>query len=432
MEARLEHPGIVPVYDLGDRSGERPFYTMKLVQGRTLATAIREFHDQPRARRTRSVEQLHLLKAFLSVTQTMEFAHARGVLHRDLKPQNIILGEYGETVILDWGLAKEHARRMDAAMPDSSAPAPPSTPSTAPPVVTLPGTIQGTPAYMSPEQATGRVREVDQRSDIYALGVMLFEILTGKLPFDADSSESMLMLVVEAEPARPRTYDAGIPPALEAICIKAMQKSPDARYGNVRALREDIERFLADVPVSAHRETIAQRLTRSARRHKSLVIGTAAVLAVAALAAGILGVVQTVQNRKLNALNAQLENSNRLEREARDAVSELADLNRDLAVRAQRQACAGLSASRPAAAARRRSRDRLALPGTQHRAGAGRLAGDPTGQLGESGGLERAAPGGGRSATNTASPRGRAVSRALATDSDARSTAGTCATRIAA
>ncbi len=153
ISARLEHPGVVAVHDMGSEDAERPFYTMKFVKGQTLGEAIKEFHQGNKSPSDRSVGRLRLLNVFLAIVKTMEYAHAQNVVHSDLKPQNIVLGEYGETVILDWGLAKSHEPKA-------------------------PDALQGTPAYMSPEQV--RCEEINTQADIYALGVILYQLLTGR------------------------------------------------------------------------------------------------------------------------------------------------------------------------------------------------------------------------------------------------------------
>ena len=270
IAARLEHPGVVPVYDMGNPDDRLPYYTMKFVRGDTLAEAIRRFHEGSKPPGERAIEQLRLLNVFLAVTRTMEYTHAQGIVHRDLKPQNIILGDYGETVILDWGLAKEFEE--DLASVDS--------------VVmealgdedsrkTRAGTVQGTPAYMSPEQASGSPGDVDQRSDVYSLGAILYQILTGRVPFGGNSTDEILKKVRHDELRRPRLVDSGVPKALEAICMKAMAKEPCDRYAEVSQMSADLERYLADEPVSVYRQPFTVRLGRWARRHRTLVASTA-------------------------------------------------------------------------------------------------------------------------------------------------------------
>jgi WD40 repeat protein len=276
LTSRLEHPGIVPVYDLLESSGdEAPRYAMKLVRGETLSAAIERFHQRPPASDER-LQLLGLLNVFVAVARTMEFSHSRGVLHRDLKPQNIIVGEFGETIILDWGLAKDRndSRSEEPASPAGFGESP---------AVTQPGTVQGTPAYMAPEQASGRVEDVDERTDVYGLGVILYELLTGRLPFCGDTAEDVRQRVLDEHVVRPRSLNRHIAPQLEAICMKAMSKSPAERYQTVRELREDIECVLADEPVKACRESYRERLARWTRRHRTLTGSIAASLAAACL-----------------------------------------------------------------------------------------------------------------------------------------------------
>jgi WD40 repeat protein len=276
LTSRLEHPGIIPVYDLLETSGdEAPRYVMKLVRGETLSAAIERFHQRPPASDQR-MQLLGLLNVFVAVARTMEFAHSRGVLHRDLKPQNILVGEFGETIILDWGLAKD---RNDSRPDDPVSPAVPGES----PSVTQPGTVQGTPAYMAPEQASGRVKDVDERTDVYGLGVILYELLTGRLPFSGDTAEDVRQRVLDEHVVRPRSLNRHITPQLEAICMKAMAKSAADRYQTVRELREDIECVLADEPVKACRESHRERLARWTRRHRTLTGAVAASLAASCL-----------------------------------------------------------------------------------------------------------------------------------------------------
>jgi eukaryotic-like serine/threonine-protein kinase len=266
IAARLQHPGVVPVYNLGEAEGQHPYYAMKLVRGQTMAEAIRRFHSEPRETGERTVEHLRLLNAYLAVTRAMAYSHSRGVIHRDLKPDNIVLGDYGETVILDWGLAKV---LRDGAAEEESPAVPAASPS--PVNATQFGTVMGTPAYMSPEQAAGRLSEVDERSDIYCLGAILYHLLTGQPPFRGTDSDDVVQQVLAQAPPRPSTVSTTVPRALEAICLRAMASKRSERYAEVVALSRDLERYLADEPVSAHREGVLERLGRWARHHRTVV-----------------------------------------------------------------------------------------------------------------------------------------------------------------
>ena len=280
--ARLEHPGVVPVYDAGNLDGGRPFYAMKFIQGETLADAIARFHKIPRRDESRRLERIKLLTHFLSVVRTMEYAHSRGVIHRDLKPQNVVLGDFGEAYVVDWGLAKV----LDEKEPETAAAESSEVPSDM--AVTQPGTVQGTPAYMSPEQAAGNVAYVDEQSDLYALGAMLYQILTGKLPIEGESRDGILEQVLIGEPPRPRSIDGSIHPGLEAICQKAMAKQKRGRYQTAAELTRDLQSFLADEPVSAFREPWTSRLARWGRRRRTLVVTSGVALLLIALGGGVL------------------------------------------------------------------------------------------------------------------------------------------------
>jgi serine/threonine protein kinase len=294
IAAALEHPGIVPVHELVTPNGGDPFYTMKLVRGRRLDEAIQAFHANQSSPSGREVERRRLLEACLAVTRTMAFAHTRGVIHRDLKPANVILGEFGETVILDWGLAK-HVRTAEAGTgnpdvnPSGPTPTGLSTFRVPDSEMTAAGAVLGTPAYMAPEQAAGTIDEVDERSDVYGLGAILYHVLTNAPPHRADSAFELLRMVREDEPVRPRAIDRHIPRPLEAVCLRAMAKGRDARYPAAADLARDLERFLAGEPVSAYRERRGERFARWSRRHRTLVATVAVTLVLSAIgtAAGL-------------------------------------------------------------------------------------------------------------------------------------------------
>ncbi len=262
---------------------------MKLVKGETIGEAISRFHTDscipPPS--SRSLEFQKLLGVFVSICRTIEYAHAHNVIHRDLKPQNIILGKYGETIVLDWGLAKVFQPDEESAQPDVAS------------VIirdwgadqTQPGSVQGTPAYMSPEQADGHTALVSPRTDIYALGVILYQILTGVLPFEGDSAMEVLQRVREGDFSPPRSVKHVVPKPLEAACLKAMARQPEDRYGLVQDLREDIERYLADEPTSVLRESWGTSVLRWCRHHKSVVAGVFALLVTAVVALSVSTVV---------------------------------------------------------------------------------------------------------------------------------------------
>ena len=290
ITGRLEHPGVVPVYGLGCDTRGRPFYAMRFVKGDTLKEAIDRFHASGGTTvtdpRRWNLALRQLLNRFVVVCNVMAYAHSRGVIHRDLKPANILLGPYGETLVVDWGLAKV-VGRGEAAAESGAVEATLQPASGSGSSETLPGTALGTPAYMSPEQSEGRLEQVGPLSDLYSLGATLYCLLTGKPPIDETDVGVALRRVQRGEFPPPRAVNLRVPRALEAIDLKAMALRPEERYASPRALADDLERWLADEPVAVYREPLATRLTRWGRRHRTLATGIGALLVTAVLALAI-------------------------------------------------------------------------------------------------------------------------------------------------
>jgi serine/threonine-protein kinase len=272
ITGQLEHPGIVPVYELAHHpETSQPFYTMRFVKGRTLTEAARTYHRKRTEGQADSLDFLALLNSFVAVCHTVAYAHARGVIHRDLKGQNVVLGDFGEVVVLDWGLAKllDHPQAEDYAPPvvlacDASAGL----------ELTLQGHALGTPAYMAPEQAIGRPDLIDRRTDVYGLGAMLYEILTGQPPFAGADTLEVLRKVREHEPAPPHSLWSEVPPALAAACLRALAKKTADRYSSASELAEEVQRWQ-----EAQRRQ-AEEALRTERDFTSAILDTVAALVV--------------------------------------------------------------------------------------------------------------------------------------------------------
>src|SRR5262249_34246915 len=213
---------IVPVYGLGTYESGRPYYAMRFVRGDSLKEAIEHFHgdevlkDDPGRR---SLELQKLLRRFLDICNALEYSHGRGGVHRDIQPGNIIIGKYGETLVVDWGLAKATGRSDPGAgeralMPSSRSGS----------METLPGSALGTPAYMSPEQAGGELDRLGPASDVYCLGATLYCLLTGRPPFEGEDIGDVLRRVQAGDVRAPREVDPALDKALEAVCTKAMAR----------------------------------------------------------------------------------------------------------------------------------------------------------------------------------------------------------------
>jgi eukaryotic-like serine/threonine-protein kinase len=246
--ARLEHPGIVPVHDVGTLADGRVFYTMKFVEGQRLDHYIEAVNSIP-----------DRLRIFLRICDAVAFAHTRGVLHRDLKPANVMVGSFGEVLVMDWGLAKIVATRVD---PDATTRDMPNAHLAKAPdisAVTGYGRVMGTPGYMPPEQARGEVESLDQRSDIFSLGVLLRFLLTQKL---ATGSSSRLERTIEA------------------ICAQACAQEREQRYATVQQLARDVSRYLDGLAVEAYRENIFEKAARFYRRYQFFILLIAAYLLV--------------------------------------------------------------------------------------------------------------------------------------------------------
>ena len=281
VTARLEHPGIVPVHDIGIDERGRAYFTMAMVRGQDLSQvlrAARDAPDPPSPGRTRA----RILQILVRVCEAVAFAHSRGVVHRDLKPSNIMVGPFGEAYVMDWGLARTAAGAHPSPEEAGSPPDPVGIP---PSADTLAGDVLGTPAYMAPEQARGDLEAVDARSDVYALGAILYRLLAGHAPY-ATGPESQRDTVLERVlTSRPDPLPAGIPDELVAICNKAMAREPEHRYASAVHLGDDLRAFLELRVVSAHEHGRFADLRKWVRRNRGLT--AAAALAVLALTAGL-------------------------------------------------------------------------------------------------------------------------------------------------
>ncbi len=275
VTGQLEHPSIVPVHDLGLDEEGRPFYVMSFIHGRTLRDVIAEHHENSSpGGESREVRSARLLEIFVKICQAVAYAHHRGVLHRDLKPENVMLGPFGEVLVLDWGMAKltGQPEAAEGSQPVHLTGSSGSTETEA-------GTVLGSPPYMPPEAAEGRTAEADERTDVYLLGATLYHLLTGKPPRQGSSVYEMIELARTVAPPPPRQLGADVPKALEAVCLKAMAQRKESRYGSVRDLIGDMERYLAGAPVSAYREPMLVRAGRWCKRHqRALVRSLSAVL----------------------------------------------------------------------------------------------------------------------------------------------------------
>jgi eukaryotic-like serine/threonine-protein kinase len=328
----LEHPGIVPVYGLGIDAGGRPFYAMRFIRGESLKTAIAGYHSDESLKRDagrRSLALRQLLRRFVDVCHAIDYAHSRGVLHRDLKPANVIVGKHGETLVVDWGLAKAIGRSEPRNVTEERTLVPSSGSG---PDGTLPGSAIGTPGYMSPEQASGDLERLGARSDVYSLGATLYCLLTGRPAFEGDDIGSVLRAVQRGEFSPPTAREHSIDRGLEAVCLKAMALAPKDRYATPKELSDDVERWQADEPVTVWREPFARRARRWARRNRSLVTAASAavLVAVAGLVAGLAvqrranlelrraNIDQAISNTKVTAANAELQAANERERQRFD------------------------------------------------------------------------------------------------------------------
>ena len=289
ITGQLEHPGIVPVYELAVRPDDgKPFYTMRFIRGRTLNQAARDYHEKKAAGQDGPLDLASLLTAFVSLCNTAGYAHSRGVIHRDLKGQNVVLGDFGEVMLLDWGIAKlvDQPRSTEGAPSGAEGPVRLGDDESAH-QATVDGQVLGSPFYMAPEQAEGKIEAIDARTDVYGLGAILYEILTGRPPYDGTDTIEVLRKVRETSPIPPRQVEPRTPGALEAICLKAMAKRPDDRYPTAMALADEVRRWLADEPVSTFREPWPTRLARWSKRHRTAVASAAALLMTAVVALSV-------------------------------------------------------------------------------------------------------------------------------------------------
>ena len=278
---------------------------MRFVDGPTLKDAARRFHDAPPADPgERNVELRRLVRAVAAVCETVAYAHSRGVIHRDLKPANVMLGSFGEVLVMDWGLAKEvpgpeRGTREARAGPSG----PPTDHSAHRPDETRIGWAKGSPAFMSPEQARGDWAAVGPAGDVYSLGATLYYVIAGRPPYDGRTASEVVARVREGMFLAPALVNPTVPPALDAVCRKAMAKEPTGRHPSARELADDLDRWLADEPVSAWREPFAVRARRWVQRHRLAVTGAAAALVVGLAAAVALAAVQRQANKDLSAAN---------------------------------------------------------------------------------------------------------------------------------
>ncbi|TWT91883.1 protein kinase domain-containing protein [Neorhodopirellula pilleata] len=285
----LEHPSIVPVYGMGFFPDGRPYYAMRFIKGQSLQDVVDRYHQTPTASvEERSVELRGLLQRFVAVCQAIEYAHSRGIIHRDIKPANIMLGSYGETLVVDWGLAKPLGQKDISSEPIGSVETTPDDPlqpvsgrSVEP---TRMGSTIGTLQFMGPEQAAGRIDLIGPPADIYSLGATLYYLLTGRTSVTGKALADVLKAIQSGDIAPPSTVLPGVSKSLDAICLKAMALKPEDRYVSARAMASDLERWMADEPVSVYVESQTDRMARWLRHNgawfRAVSLATVAIIVV--------------------------------------------------------------------------------------------------------------------------------------------------------
>ncbi len=278
VTGQLRHPNIPPIYELSKTDDGRYYFAMKLIDGESLAAVVKRAAGEGPLALAR--ERPRLLASLVKVCEALSYAHARGVVHRDLKPANIMVGEFGEVLVMDWGIAKVLGT-SDIEIDDLPR-------AEVDPLRTIDGAVMGTPSYMSPEQADGRVAGINERSDVYSSGAVLYEVLTGTPPYHGGKVQSILAAILAGvrEPPSRRLPAAKIPAELDRLVDKAMQKAQAKRYRTVADLRADLEAYLADRPLAAVRYTKLQRAAKWVRRNRAVtaVAGTSLAAILVALA----------------------------------------------------------------------------------------------------------------------------------------------------
>jgi serine/threonine protein kinase len=315
ITARLQHPGIVPVYEAGRWPSGDPFFAMKLVSGRPLDRVIADAETL--------ADRLALLPRIAAATDAIAYAHSQRVVHRDLKPANVLIGEFGETVVIDWGLAKnlddaDAPESLRPQVPRPAEPVPGAPPSRAPKAsgpheqastLTVAGAVMGTPAYMAPEQARGE--PVDQRADVFALGAMLYHLLAGAPPYNARTATEVIAAAALGKVVPLTDREPGAPTDLVAIVERAMAPLPIDRYADAGELASELRRFLTGQLVSAHRYTAGERVGRFLRRHRAAVM-IAVVAAIGFAAGGTFAVRRIMHERDLADRERALSDTRRL------------------------------------------------------------------------------------------------------------------------
>ncbi len=273
VTARLQHPSIVPVYEAGRWPTGEPFYAMKHVSGDSLDSIIEKSKTMG--------QRLALLPHVLAVAEAVAYAHSERILHRDLKPSNVLLGSFGETMVIDWGLAKDLNEAERAEKPLAEQPTPSASPEQKHSGLTLAGSVMGTPAYMPPEQALGLA--VDERADVYALGAILYHVLSGAPPYTGANSKEILKKVLEGPPPPISKRMEGVPPDLAALVHTAMARDPAKRYPSAKEFAEDLKRYQTGQIVGAHTYSWLERIVRFIKRNKTAVL----IAAISALSIAI-------------------------------------------------------------------------------------------------------------------------------------------------
>lgn len=285
VTGRLRHPGIIPVYSRGETMDGRPFFVMPFLEEGTLEEAINAFHDQNHQYRSNDRQFRDLLSRYIAACQTVAYAHSRGVVHRDLKPHNIMLGRYGETLVIDWGLAEKSRRDIHHRLTGEQS-------------IEVRGSSSAssssggfTPQYASPEQMDGTL-EVGPASDVYSLGAILYKLVSGTTPLRGTTLGEIRKACLNGEFPSPRERHRSVPAPLNAICLRAMRTNPEGRYGSPEELATDVEAYLADSPVTAAPDTTIGKAARLVRREWPAVMATMAGLLLIALVALLTAVKQ--------------------------------------------------------------------------------------------------------------------------------------------